>query len=210
MIFRPFIWLSRIRHRRGYGVHSPFAFRIITDVIYQRLPYYQYTELAQTERRLQKEMRQNDAPAADDWLYESQKVKRLLFRLVNEVQPATLVDYGRLSASALYLKAACRRAAYIGARRPEEIHPEAAPIDFLYLHAYRRPQEMQQVFERCIGRTRQRSLFVIEGIGRTSQMRKLWKSFKSHPQTGITFDLYDLGLIFFDKEKIKQDYIICF
>ena len=27
---------------------------------------------------------------------------------------------------------------------------------------------------------------------------------------GITFDLYDLGIIFFDKTKIKQDYIVNF
>ena len=27
---RPFIWLSRFRHRCGYGVHSPFAFNLIT------------------------------------------------------------------------------------------------------------------------------------------------------------------------------------
>ena len=24
---RPFIWLSRFRHRCGYGVHSPFCFQ---------------------------------------------------------------------------------------------------------------------------------------------------------------------------------------
>ena len=27
---RPFIWLYRFRHRCGYGVHSPFAFNLIT------------------------------------------------------------------------------------------------------------------------------------------------------------------------------------
>ena len=35
---RPFIWLSRFRHRCGYGVHSPFAFSLITQVIYESTP----------------------------------------------------------------------------------------------------------------------------------------------------------------------------
>ena len=35
---RPFIRLSRFRYRCGYGVHSPFAFSLITDVIYEKMP----------------------------------------------------------------------------------------------------------------------------------------------------------------------------
>ena len=42
---RPFIWLSRFRHRCGYGVHSPFAFNLITQVIYESTPYYKYKDL---------------------------------------------------------------------------------------------------------------------------------------------------------------------
>ena len=49
-LLHPFVWLLRFRHRRGYGVHSPFAFNFITDVVYQRLPYYKYCELALQER----------------------------------------------------------------------------------------------------------------------------------------------------------------
>ena len=41
---RPFIWLSRFRHRCGYGVHSPFAFNLITQVIYESTPYYKYKD----------------------------------------------------------------------------------------------------------------------------------------------------------------------
>lgn len=44
-IKRPFIWLSRFRYRCGYGVHSPFAFSLITDVIYEYTPYYAYHAL---------------------------------------------------------------------------------------------------------------------------------------------------------------------
>ena len=49
---RPFIWLYRFRHRCGYGVHSPFAFNLITHVIYETTPYYKYKELASEQKRL--------------------------------------------------------------------------------------------------------------------------------------------------------------
>ncbi|MBQ8192346.1 MAG: hypothetical protein IJZ45_11435, partial [Bacteroidaceae bacterium] len=95
----PWVWLCRFRHRCGYGVHSPFAFNLITQVIYQRTPYYGYAELRAEEKRLVPQK-------GRQWRYESMKVKRLLFRLVNEVQPTTVFDVGTLAASALYLKAA--------------------------------------------------------------------------------------------------------
>ena len=31
------VWLKRFRHRKGYGVHSPFAFDFITRIIYGKL-----------------------------------------------------------------------------------------------------------------------------------------------------------------------------
>lgn len=49
---RPFIWLYRFRHRCGYGVHSPFAFNLITHVIYETTPYYKYRELAAEQKKL--------------------------------------------------------------------------------------------------------------------------------------------------------------
>ena len=51
---------------------------------------------------------------------------------------------------------------------------------------------------------------MIEGIRYTPQMSALWKRMKQDGRAGITFDLYDLGIIFFDKTKIKQDYIVNF
>ncbi len=91
---RPFIWLYRFRHRCGYGVHSPFAFNLITHVIYESTAYYKYEELAKAQQQLELEKDKR-------WKYESKKVKRLLFRLVNYTQPETIVDAGTLAASAL-------------------------------------------------------------------------------------------------------------
>lgn len=37
--------ISRFRHSRGFGVHSPFAFRMVHDVIRPRYEYYREEEL---------------------------------------------------------------------------------------------------------------------------------------------------------------------
>ena len=41
-------------------------------------------------------------------------------------------------------------------------------------------------------------------------MKQLWKRLKTDDKVGITFDLYDVGILFFDKTKIKQHYIVNF
>ena len=102
---RPFIWLSRVRHRCGYGVHSPFAFELITCLFYEKTPYYAYKELAQEEKK----QKRNHGKG---WRNESLKVKRLLFRLVNRIQPGTIIDFGTPSSSSLYLQSGKATADY--------------------------------------------------------------------------------------------------
>ena len=178
---RPFIWLSRFRHRCGYGVHSPFAFNLITQVIYESTPYYKYKDLAVEQKKL--------APQKDNyWKYESKKVKRLLFRLVNYIQPDTIVDAGRLAASSLYLKAGKEGADYTAASELSELFLEAGvPVGFLYLHDYRHPEFMEEVFRICISRTTKTSVFVIEGIRYTSRMRAVWKCISQHEKACLLY-----------------------
>ncbi len=201
---RPFIWLCRFRHRRGYGVHSPFAFDLITQVFFQKTPYYRYGELHIEEKKMASQRNNH-------WSYESKKVKRLLFRLVNYAQPATIVDFGTISASSLYLKSGKIAADYTAASEVSELFLESnVPVDFLYLHDYRHPELVKQVFNVCASRVANRSIFVVEGIHYSKAMKMLWKDMESDERTGISFDLYDLGILFFDKTKIKQAYIVNF
>lgn len=200
---RPFIWVRRFRHRCGYGVHSPFAFSLITDVIYERAPYYKYAELVLAEQHLAV---QNGA----QWSEEPLRVKQLLFRLVNRMQPHTIIDAGPLTAASLYLQAPKAAACYTSFCDINAWHDDGRPIDFLYLHHYKQPAFVEEVFRNCCERATDRSLFVVEGIRYTPAMYRLWQRMQHDSRACITFDLYDLGLIFFDRSKIKQDYIVNF
>lgn len=201
-IKRPFIWLSRFRYRCGYGVHSPFAFSLIADVIYEKRPYYAYRTLAVEQKKLAKER---------GWDRGTRKVNRLLFRLVNRMQPAHIIEVGHPSITSLYLQFAKPSAEFLFASDLSELFLEAdASIDFLYLNEGRNSVLLEDVFRVCVRRTTSKSVFVIRGIGYSKSMKALWKRLQEDERVGITFDLYDVGILFFDQTKIKQHYIVNF
>jgi hypothetical protein len=157
---------------------------------------------------VKKQMRANPEKG---WVNESRKVNRLLFRLVNRVQPCTIVDVGNLSCSALYLQAGKPSADYIPASDLTDLFLEkGVPVDFLYLHDYKNPALMEQIFRVCVARSHKQSVFVIGGVGYSKEMKTLWRRWIANEEVGITFDLYDLGILFFDKTKVKQHYKVCF
>ncbi len=201
---RPFIWLCRFRYRCGYGVHSPFAFEFITCVIYEKAPYYAYRTLVAEQKKMLRcnpGMR-NETPA---------RVNRLLFRLVNRRRPKTLIDVGVPSTSSLYLQAARKDMDYTFAACPSELFLESGvSVDFLYVHHHRNPAMVEEIFRICAPRVTPESVFVIEGIRYSGAMKALWKRMREDHRTGISFDLYDVGILFFDLSKIKQHYTVNF
>lgn len=205
LFIRPWIWLRRFRHRRGYGVHSPYAFDYIMHVIYEDDAYYKYKSLVAEQRRLR--------PAKGrQWAHaESTKLKRLLFRIVNHAQPTNIIDLGPVTASELYLRAGKDGVDYLHASNLSELFLDMGmSVDFLYVHDFRNPQLVHEALNVCLQRTAAHSVFVIEGIGYTAGMRRIWNDVKCHEGVGITFDLFDVGIVFFDFSMHKQDYVVNF
>lgn len=203
-IKRPFIWLRRFRHRCGYGVHSPFAFDLITNVIYEKTPYYSYHTLAERVQKMKKNER-------GTWLRTPLKVNRLLFRLANRIQPQSIVHVGVSSASCLYLKAGCKSASHIDITKKElATFVPTAPIDFLYLDTSLTSIEINEACQRLLPYMSTRGICVVGGVRYSHKRLQCWKKWENNEQTGISFDLYDVGLFFFDKTKIKQHYIVNF
>ena len=184
LIRHPWIWLLRFRKRKGYGVHSPFAFSFITTVVNERTPFYAYNEL----RRLH------------PWWVRAARLypvqcRRLLFRLANYEEPQTVRVVGDRPTELTYIRRAVphARILYIGV------------ADFVFVAA----EQMAQVLP-LAEQMPEHGMLVVEGIHRNHSARQTWRALQDAPHTGITFDLFTYGIAFFDPHRHKQHYRVNF
>ena len=200
---RPFIWLRRFRHRCGYGVHSPFAFNLITNVIYEKNKYYCYKPLAVQARQLKNKSKKN--------YFINTKTQQLLFRLVNHVQPQTIVHIGTIKSTSGYLKSGHTAARFIQADTLAQLPSDLpANIGFLHIDSSCPAAEVDACCAALLPRIPQNGCCTIGGIRYSNATKHIWQRWMADEQTGISFDLYDVGIFFFDKEKIKQHYMVNF
>ena len=101
------------RHWRGYGIHSPFVFELVTKVIEEKLPYYKYG-LVEKVRKIYQTSSKSLFLGGEE-VKVSRLVKRLsmdpshaqvMFRLVNKFKPKNVVETGMgMGITTMYLAA---------------------------------------------------------------------------------------------------------
>ncbi len=128
--------------RKGHGIHSPFVFTLVTNVLRDKRQFYAFEEIGQ----VRKDIRQSDevitlteygAPSQtmghqrtlSSFVRNASlrpKYGRLLFRLVNFFQPTTILEIGTgLGISTAYMALAKRNAQMITLEGNEELAEEA-------------------------------------------------------------------------------------
>lgn len=197
-------WCKRFPYRCGYGVHSPTDFFLITSVIYEQGAYYAYQTLGKKHFSV-------FLP------HYRKKVNRLLFRLVNHLRPHSLIEVGiGNGASISYMRAArtsMKSFTIKGKDLDKTLFALNKDIQTLggidLLHIGYTPY-YQEVFERALPFVSDASCFIIGNIYQTKEKKMWWKRLQEDERVKLTFDLYDIGLVFFDRKRIKQNYIVNF
>lgn len=144
LFFRYLIYL--IRSTNAHGVHSPFVFDLVTNVIYSKKHFYSFNKI----NRIRKELNENETTISiRDFgagsLYSNSSIKKinqiaqqsaksekqgeLLFRLVNKFAPQTILELGTsLGVSGMYLASACSKSQMITIEASVEIAQIAKKI----------------------------------------------------------------------------------
>ena len=187
--YTSFRWLLRCGYCRGFGIQSPSAYAFVRYVINVHNPYYAY-------EKLEKEMSEKSLGF--------RKLGRLMFRLANYWQPQYVVmgDYDFAS----YVYAGCNSTL-------------VRMIDDYYFEYIERPVlvileidwlEDENIKNDIFNAGSDKLLLLVIGIYANKQSQQLWANLMADERSGVSYDLYYCGIIFFDKSKYKQHFKINF
>jgi len=158
-LFQYIRYFFRSKHRKGFGIHSPFVFKLVTDVIEEQSPYYKYSLIEKVRQHYLKTKKEVNVENFGTGKSGRKKiatiVKRsakskayaqVLFRLVNFYKAQNILELGTsFGLTTMYLAApdskskvvtieGCKEIAEyakIGFKRAgfENIHVEIGNID---------------------------------------------------------------------------------
>lgn len=199
-LHRIYATICRLRSSWGFGVHSPNIYGLLTDVLREYRPYYAYKEI----ERLSSVCGQSKC---------TERVNKLLFRLVNYFQPDSLLEVGSEDGAGLKSMLMARRAmtVLVLEDRKDEMSTEklaqrlgkGQKLAFLHIAC---TSAFRELYEAVLPLTDDKSVFIIEGIQSTEEKRAWWKMIEQDKRVGITIDLYDVGLVFFDFKRPRRNY----
>jgi predicted O-methyltransferase YrrM len=220
----------KLRFRKGFGVHSPFTFNLITKVIEEQAPYYAFDEIENFRERL---------TAGKNELIETQhrNYGALLFRLVRWFGCRSVLQIrGRNGIMSLYLASASSTcectvieddtALTEASRRFAELkcldnlhfvagdcnkifaqwNHEGKIFDLVFINQNGDAGLTRETLQKVQNHIGEKTVLVIDGIARNREMKVLWKELQNHSVTRITLDLMAAGIVFFDSKLNKQHY----
>ncbi len=199
-------WLTAA-NGKGHGIHSPFVFQFVTEVLNDDRFFYAFETLE---------------PINNQQRY-FKKYNQLLFKIVNYYQPKKVLCIDKsLTNTAFYLaQANSNSQVYCFKNNPasslENVFflNELSAIknnqyDLFYINA-NNGENLQHHFQILLPQLTTQSVVIINNIHAGKQLEASWNNIQHHASVTLTIDLFQLGLIFFRPEnKVRQHFTIKF
>jgi len=188
--------LSHFLHQRKaksrHGLHSPFVYRLVDEVIYDFSNKKVYTEIEKTA-------------TAGKKLTSTDK---LLYRLVNNPQKSTVWILGKHRAlDALILQHAAPRILKLNI---EDNWNDIALPEVVFIDASLNPQSTIDYFNRILPKMQLDTLLIVNNIHENMLTKTAWNVMKSHAKVTASVSLFWMGLIFCRPGQVKEDFRIKF
>lgn len=175
--------LRRIPPSRGFGIQSPWAYHLMVDVIARR----------QVDDKLK-----HLAAAHPDQTHSERRRHELTYRLARRFNTTGYCDATDDFTAADYAFAHIDG----GIDAPSSPQKDNKKMPAIIYHTEIESDQLGMM----AAAANSRSLMIIDGIRRSKAAYKQWIDFRNSAVCGITFDLYNLALVFFDHKITKQHY----
>jgi predicted O-methyltransferase YrrM len=257
LLFQARAYIAYAKKAQGpHGVHSPFVFDLITQVLPRNIDYYCFEGIEQLRRGLFQDDRMlqvEDLGAGSvkgnnpnrsvrsiaKSALKSPLLAQLLFRLVQKQKPRCIVELGTsLGITTSYLANAVFQGKVITFEGASEIAKVAQEvwsdqdienvevvigdfdlvlesrigsldqIDVVFVDGNHRKEPTLRYFELLLTKVPDSGIMVFDDIHWSSDMQKAWDVIKNHPRVTISLDFYDFGVVYFNKDFPRQQFVL--
>ena len=211
-----------LQRKTEFSVHSPFVYDFMKKVLFDRGSNRDYDLMLRISRLLDGKKFLTRA---------RRKEARLLYRLVNYMEPETVLTFGRLSAlntSALalgnlqtkvYLEQSpdfletlnsmgVVNVSLIRHDHDEEEQFERLNTGFVYYGLDDFGEDTWNNLEDGFGEVDEDTVLVFEGIHHSRRTEVAWEAIKASEDVTLTMDMYCVGIVFFREGIEKQDFVL--
>jgi len=190
--------VSHFFHQRKaknrHGLHSPFVYRLVDEVIYDFSNKKVYTEI-EKNAGLGKKLNPTD---------------KLLYRLVADAKAQTVWVLGKSDTTdQVIIQHACANVQTKNIDHMADWKETTVP-DVVFLDVKRNPQSAMDYFNRVLPKLHPQTLLLVTNIHENVLTKTSWNIMTSHQKVRASVNLFWLGLIYCRPGQVKEDFLIKF
>ena len=193
-----YLFVSKTKH----SVHSPFVYELVTNVLNNEIDLKEYAKI----RNL------NDNTI-------NLKCFTLIYRLITHYKSKNILEIGgfetlngiflnniQLKTNLLFYNLKTNEISEV--KTQKKIQTES--IDFAFYNIKNNESLTLSEFMNHIKYFHNNSILAINNIHQSKEMEKVWRKIIIQKEVTVSIDLFFIGLVFFRKEQVKENFIIRF
>lgn len=81
-------------------------------------------------------------------------------------------------------------------------------LDFVYLDGHHEKEATLNYFEQLLPHLHKDSILILDDIHWSKGMHEAWEQVIAHPKVKVSIDLFQVGLVFFREEQVKEHFVL--